>query len=47
MMQEGFAPFDGEYWHFSYGDKERAYYYCKPYAMYNQVSMNKVKKSLS
>ena len=37
MMSVGFAPFDGEWWHFSYGDKEWARYYAKDYALYNQV----------
>ncbi len=27
MMAAGFAPFDGEWWHFSYGDKEWARFY--------------------
>jgi ATP phosphoribosyltransferase len=26
MTAEGFAPYNGEWWHFSYGDKEWAYY---------------------
>jgi ATP phosphoribosyltransferase len=26
MMAEDFAPYNGEWWHFSYGDKEWAYY---------------------
>lgn len=37
MMKAGFAPFDGEWWHFSYGDKEWAAYYKRPYAIYGQV----------
>jgi len=37
MMQAGFAPFDGEWWHFSYGDKEWAKYYDKAAAIYDQV----------
>lgn len=37
MMDVGFAPFDGEWWHFSYGDKEWAAYYKKPFAIYNQI----------
>lgn len=36
MMNAGFAPFDGEWWHFSFGDKEWAFYYKKPYAIYSQ-----------
>jgi D-alanyl-D-alanine dipeptidase len=37
MMSAGFAPFDGEWWHFSYGDKEWARYYRRPGALYDQV----------
>lgn len=37
MLQAGFAPFDGEWWHFSYGDKEWARYYYRPNAIYGQV----------
>jgi D-alanyl-D-alanine dipeptidase len=37
MLEAGFAPFDGEWWHFSYGDKEWAKYYKKPYALYEQT----------
>ncbi len=37
MMSVGFAPYDGEWWHFSYGDKEWAFYYDKEKALYNQV----------
>lgn len=37
MLQAGFAPFDGEWWHFSYGDKEWAKYYDKPASIYPQV----------
>lgn len=38
MLSVGFAPFDGEWWHFSYGDREWAYYYHKPQAIYDQTS---------
>lgn len=37
MLKAGFAPFDGEWWHFSYGDKEWARYYNQPAALYNQT----------
>ncbi len=37
MISAGFAPFDGEWWHFSYGDKEWAAYYNKPRALFSQV----------
>lgn len=36
MTSVGFAPYDGEWWHFSYGDKEWANWYKKPYAIYGQ-----------
>src|SRR4029453_8568299 len=38
MMAAGFAPFDGEWWHFSYGDKEWARYYRKSHALFDQLS---------
>lgn len=38
MTMAGFAPYDGEWWHFSYGDREWAKYYGKPCAIYDQVS---------
>lgn len=37
MLASGFAPYDGEWWHFSYGDKEWARYYDKPAALYDQI----------
>jgi len=37
MLEEEFAPYDGEWWHFSYGDKEWGFYYKKEKALYNQV----------
>lgn len=40
MMAAGFAPFDGEWWHFSYGDKEWAYYYNQPAAFYGQIDFS-------
>lgn len=39
MLAAGFAPFDGEWWHFSYGDREWAYYYKKKNAIYDQVKL--------
>ena len=47
MMQAGFAPFDGEYWHFSFGDKEWASYYKKPAALYRQFPLENVLSSLA
>lgn len=39
MLEQGFAPFNGEWWHFSYGDKEWAAFYNKPEAIYSQVEL--------
>ncbi len=38
MMAAGFAPFDGEWWHFSYGDKEWARYTNQLNALYKQLN---------
>lgn len=43
LIEVGFAPFDGEWWHFSYGDKEWAYYYKQPNAIYEQMNLSEVK----
>lgn len=40
MMGAGFAPFDGEWWHFSYGDKEWARYYGRPAALYDHIEFD-------
>jgi len=37
MMSVGFAPFDGEWWHFSYGDREWAAYYGVQKALYGPI----------
>jgi D-alanyl-D-alanine dipeptidase len=37
MLSENFAPFDGEWWHFSFGDKEWAYWYKKNSALCSQI----------
>lgn len=37
MMAAKFAPFDGEWWHFSYGDREWAAYYHKLHALYAPI----------
>jgi D-alanyl-D-alanine dipeptidase len=42
MLRNKFAPFDGEWWHFSYGDKEWAFYYKKNNAIYNQVELRNI-----
>lgn len=44
MMAAGFAPYDGEWWHFSYGDKEWARFYRRPEALYDQVSFQDAQK---
>ncbi|TWG92359.1 D-alanyl-D-alanine dipeptidase [Mesorhizobium sp. J18] len=42
MQVAGFAPFDGEWWHFSYGDREWAFYYSQPKAIYSQLNFSSV-----
>lgn len=44
MLEEEFAPYDGEWWHFSYGDREWAFYYQKEEALYKQVNATDVFK---
>jgi polar amino acid transport system ATP-binding protein len=39
MVDAGFAPFWGEWWHFSYGDREWAAYYGKESAIYSQKDL--------
>ena len=39
MVHEGFAPFYGEWWHFSYGDREWAAFYNKK-ALYGAVEFS-------
>lgn len=39
MVNEGFAPFYGEWWHFSYGDREWAAFYNKK-ALYGAVEFS-------
>ena len=46
MVDAGFAPFDGEWWHFSYGDREWAYYYKQKFAIYDQKSVSDVKRMI-
>ncbi|MBP9846922.1 MAG: D-alanyl-D-alanine carboxypeptidase family protein [Saprospiraceae bacterium] len=46
MLSAGFAPFDGEWWHFSYGDKEWAAYYQEPFAKYEQIEFTTKKTDL-
>lgn len=40
MLRAGFAPFDGEWWHFSFGDREWARYFDNEKAIYNQLSFS-------
>lgn len=42
MQEAGFAPFDGEWWHFSYGDRDWACYYKKPQALYGQIAYDAI-----
>lgn len=37
MMGQGFIPFNGEWWHFSYGDKEWAYWTHQKKSIYQQI----------
>ncbi|HEY9787142.1 MAG TPA: M15 family metallopeptidase [Candidatus Obscuribacterales bacterium] len=37
LMANGFAPFNGEWWHFSYGDREWAAFYGENAAIYSQI----------
>lgn len=37
MTEQGFAPFYGEWWHFSYGDQEWAAFYNKKTALYSAI----------
>jgi len=43
MTQAGFAPYNAEWWHFSYGDKEWAVYYNKEKYLYNQKELREMK----
>lgn len=47
MLENGFASFDGEWWHFSYGDREWACYYKKKNAIYNHVLIRNVFPSIN
>ena len=38
MTAQGFAPFYGEWWHFSYGDREWATFYGKKKAIYGPIN---------
>ncbi|MFW5871606.1 MAG: M15 family metallopeptidase [bacterium] len=43
MVQQGFCPFYKEWWHFSYGDKEWAWFYDKKNAIYQQKTQEQIK----
>lgn len=47
MMTQGFAPFNAEWWHFSYGDRDWASFYGERYAFYDSVSFAEVSELLS
>ena len=39
MKEQDFAPFDGEWWHFSHGDREWAALSAAPLAKYQQIDI--------
>jgi D-alanyl-D-alanine dipeptidase len=41
MVEENFAPFYGEWWHFSYGDREWACFYEKPTALFGPINFKR------
>lgn len=41
MVAEEFFPYDGEWWHYGYGDREWAWYYGKPNAIYDQIDFRR------
>lgn len=45
LLKQGFAPFDFEWWHFSYGDRDWAFYYEKSCAIYNQIKIKQIEVS--
>lgn len=40
MMGAGFAPYNGEWWHFSYGDREWAAYWGESSAIYAEIDVD-------
>lgn len=42
IVGASFAPYYGEWWHFSYGDKEWAWFYKEPNAIYKQINFRTV-----
>lgn len=43
LITQGFCPYYEEWWHFSYGDKEWAWFYGKNNAIYKQKKLNDIK----
>ena len=41
FLKDGFAPFYGEWWHFSYGDREWACFYNKRSSLYSPLDFRK------
>jgi D-alanyl-D-alanine dipeptidase len=46
MTASGFAPYWGEWWHYSFGDREWAVFYDQPNAIYSQKSTFEVEQSI-
>jgi len=44
LVREGFAPFYGEWWHFSYGDLEWACFYGKTKSIYSTIKFKVTRK---
>lgn len=47
LINAGFAPFYGEWWHFSYGDREWACFYEKPSSLYSSIQYNIKRKKVT
>ena len=46
MLSVGFAPFDGEWWHYSFGDKEWAVYRNQEKYFYDQIELKECDKRI-
>lgn len=42
MVSQGFCHYYGEWWHFCYGEREWAYFYNQPFAIYEQKLMAEI-----
>ncbi len=42
LVKQVFCPYYGEWWHFSYGDKEWAFFYNKKFALYKQKNIKEI-----